>query len=385
MSFVFGVIAYATLISDYGFNLSATAAISVARDDRVARSRVFWETLAVKIALALSCAVAIAIAVPFLPQGALDWKLYTIGFGVVLSGVLTPSWYFQGIERLPILSALTFVTRGAAVPVTLYFVRDASDTAVAMAITVVASGASALLSLAILWIRRELSWMRPNLNGLRETLRGGWHVFMSTAAISLYTNTNAVLLGILTDHRAVAMFVAADKVVKASQLSLAPLSQALYPRISYLMHHERPAAYALIQRSALYIGGFSLALTLGLAVLAPWIIQFLFGRDYSQATAVLRVLSLVPIAVGLSNLFGIQTMLPLGMKREFSAVLVAAGPCNVLLLLVLASSFGARGAAFSVVVTEMAITAAMGIWLWRRQVPIFSGLSALSLRTRGHS
>lgn len=370
MSFVLAVVTYAALIADYGFNLSATAAISVCREDRMARSRLFWETITVKALLAASCGALLVLAMLWLPRVANDRTLYAIAFGNVASSVLTPTWYYHGVERLHVLGAMTLVTRAIAVPATVWLVLGPADTALALGITVTAALASAGLSLGYLLVRKEVAFVAPAFAGLRTTLGDGWHVFISTAAISLYTNSTTVLLGVLANNQAVALFVAAEKVVKASYLVLTPVSQALYPRISYLMSQAREEAFALIRRSSVYVVSIGAMLALMLGGLAPWIIDLLYGPGFASATPVLRCLAPVPLLVGLSNLFGIQTMLPMGMKREFTAVLIASGVVNVALLTLLAPHWGAVGASTSVVVTEALVALAMKAVLWQRGVPL---------------
>jgi O-antigen/teichoic acid export membrane protein len=75
--------------------------------------------------------------------------------------------------------------------------------------------------------------------------------------------------------------------------------------------------------------------------------------------------------IGLSNVFGIQTMLPLGMHRTFSRILMIAGAMNVLLVFALSSLLAATGTAISVLATELFVTGAMATVLVRRKVPIF--------------
>lgn len=367
MSFVLAVIAYATLIADYGFNLTATAAISVKRQDRKARSRIFWETMSVKALLAIACGITMILLLSWVPRAANDASLYVVAFGVVAASVLTPNWYYHGVERLPALGLMTLATRAAAVPATLWLVRSPDDTLLALAITVASGLGASVLSLGGLWVRREVSFFSPALTNIRASLADGWHVFVATAAISLYTNSNTVLLGILAGNRAVALFVAAEKVVKASFLILTPISQSLYPRLSYLMAHDRPQAFVLIRRSAWIVGSVAVALLLGIAGLAPWVIPLLFGPGFADAVPLLQLMSVLPLAIGLSNLLGVQTMLPLGMKREVSVVVIGCGAVNVALLILLVPHWGARGAAISVALTEILVAGAMGAALhWRR-------------------
>jgi len=191
------------------------------------------------------------------------------------------------------------------------------------------------------------------------------------ASISLYTTTNTALLGFIAGPAAVGYYNAAERLTGAAQGLLAPVNQTLYPRISRLMHESRPEAYALIRRALRSVGVFTFILSALLLLLAPYIVSLVYGAKYESAVTVLRWLAAMPFVVGLSNIFGLHTMLPLGMKTTFSRIVLIAGPLNIALLLALANLWGAPGAAVAVLTTEIFVTLAMAVSLWRVAVPIF--------------
>jgi PST family polysaccharide transporter len=81
-------------------------------------------------------------------------------------------------------------------------------------------------------------------------------------------------------------------------------------------------------------------------------------------------MAFVPLMVGLTDLFGVQTMLPLGMKAQFSRVLMASAVLNFSLLAVLANLFGEQGAAATVLIVETLVAAAMAFTLHLQGVPL---------------
>jgi len=94
------------------------------------------------------------------------------------------------------------------------------------------------------------------------------------------------------------------------------------------------------------------------------------GAAYQDAAIILRWLSAIPFIVGISNVLGVQTMLPLGMTRQFTRILLMAGLINLALLGILAAKLGAVGAAIAVLCTEILVVLAMAMELRSRRVPI---------------
>lgn len=360
LNFALAVIAYFVLLADYGFNLSATRQIAVHRDDRTARSRIFWATLGVKGLLALVGALALAVLVAGSTLLRQEAVLLVVGYGAVIGSVLTPTWYFQGVERADFAALATLLPKALAIPLIIWGVGGPADLPLAMGLTVAPSVLSGLWCAAELARSKAVSARWPAVGELRAALADGWHVFVSTAAISLYTTSNTVLLGWLSGPAAVGHFAAADKLLKAAQAATAPVSQALFPRVSHLMHHDRAAAMATLRRLLKWQGGFTLAVSVALFALAPVLVRLLYGEAFEEAATVVRWMSPLPCLIGLSNVFGIQTLLPLGEEKRFSRILLASGIFNLGLLVALAPAHGARGAAMAVTVTELLVTALMG-------------------------
>jgi PST family polysaccharide transporter len=228
-----------------------------------------------------------------------------------------------------------------------------------------------LSCLGFLLLSKELDRVHVTRQELIRVLKDGWHLFVSTASVSLYSTTNTVLLGFVAGSTAVGHYSAAEKMIQAAQGLLAPINQSVYPRISRLMQDSRAAAFALIRKVLRVQGSIAFALSLILVAIAPPLIRVVFGPAYEETIGVLRWLAWLPFLVGLSNVFGVHTMLAMGMKETVSRILVTAGAINVVILFVLAHWFGAVGAAMAVVTTEFFVTAVMALMLKRRNIPIF--------------
>jgi PST family polysaccharide transporter len=83
------------------------------------------------------------------------------------------------------------------------------------------------------------------------------------------------------------------------------------------------------------------------------------------------VLSVLPVVIGLSNIFGIQTLLVHGYKKEFSKILLLSGLVSLFTLLPLCYLFSSIGAAFSVVITEFIVTVLMLKEVLNKKIPLF--------------
>jgi PST family polysaccharide transporter len=364
--------AYFIMLTDYGFNFTATRAVALAGNDRPARSGVFWTTMTAKLVLACVGLAVLGVLTLVLEPLADNAALLLTGYLAVIGSAFTPLWYFQGTERLRVFSTITIAVRAVSVAALFLLVRTPDDLLTAMAITAGVPVAIGAICLLLLMQERAVPYAPVSLAGLRETLHDGWQLFASTTAISLYTTANTVVLGFLAGPAVVGQYGAAERLIGAAQGLVTPLTQSIFPRVSRLMNESQGEAFALLRKLLHLQGLATLALSALIFVSAPYVVTLIYGPDFSGAVAVLRWLSLLPFLVGLSNVFGINTMLPLGMQRMFSGILITAGALHIVALFVLIPAFSAAGAAMAVLLTECAVTLVMGAVLWRKRIPIFS-------------
>ena len=109
------------------------------------------------------------------------------------------------------------------------------------------------------------------------------------------------------------------------------------------MHHARDDAFAFLRKLIVLQGALVLAMSATIYACAPFVVRILYGSSFAPTVGVLRCLALVPFMACMTDLFGVQTMLPMGMKRAFSVILISSGVLNVTLLPPLAMLFAERG------------------------------------------
>lgn len=365
------ILAYGVVLTEYGFNLSATQRMARAQGNHSEINRIFWSVQAAKALLALSALSLLTLAMYVVPQLRAVWPVLLASTPVVFGAVLFPQWLFQGLERMGFVTVCTIAARALSIPLIFWWVKTDQDTWLVALIQTSGTVVAGLLAWSLIWHGKLVAWQRPSFADIQLTLKDGWHIFMSTAAISLYTTTNPVVLGFLSNHTAVGLFTAADKIRQASQSLFAPYSNAVYPRVSALMAQDTRAGLALVRKVMLIQGVLTLSISCSLWLLAPYAVQLVMGQQFEGAVSVLRMLAPVPLLIGLSNVFGIQTMLPLGLKKPFSRIIMASGLINVTLLFVLVPRWHADGAAAAVLVSEGLVTLAMALVLRRADIRLF--------------
>ncbi len=355
------------LLVDYGFSWSGTREIAACRTDRQRVSVIFAGTWAAQWCLVAGAAILLFATVAMSATLRADSVLYAVGFLQVIGNVLFPMWLFQGLEQLKVAAMIQLLSRLGTLPLMVLLVRSPEDLAGAVAFHAVGPLLSGILAVVWLMRTRTVKWQWPNRAGIVGALRVGADMFLGKAAVAVYTAAVPLVLGALAGPAQVGYFVLADRVRNLVQSLLAPISQALFPRLSFLFRTDATQGQALLRRSALITLGIAGAAGVAVFTLAEPIVELLAGLDYAPAATVMRWMAFVPLAVAMSNLLGVQVMIPKGMGRPFSVILSGGALLSIALMYSLIGTARAVGAAQLVLIVEAAVAGAMLVYLGTRK------------------
>jgi len=250
------------------------------------------------------------------------------------------------------------------------FIRHTSDYLYVPLLNSLGAIIAGLLAMWVVFRNFNVGFKMPSFANIKYHLKEGWYIFISTAAISLYTTSNVFILGLFTNNTIVGYYSAAEKIIRAVQGLLGPVSQTMYPYVSKLINESKEAGIKFIRKITLLIGGFSFVLSLIIFIFADLIVKTILGNQYIKSIIILKILAFLPFIIGLSNVFGIQTMLTLNYKKAFSNILIFASVINISLAFILVPMFQDIGISISVVLSEIFVTTSMFLFLQSKDVKI---------------
>lgn len=371
--YAISLITYFQFFTDYGFNLSATRELAICRDDNQNISQIFSSVMFIKLCLCILSFIILLLIVMFIPKFNEDSYVYILTFGMVIGYMLFPTWLFQGLEYMRYTSILNIIGKIVFTVLIFIFIHDTTDYMLVPLINSLGYILVGILGIYIALTKFNIKITIPSIRDIKYHLREGWYVFISTIAINMYTTTNTFLLGLLTNNTLVGYYSIAEKIILAVNGLLNPISQALYPFISRTVKtDDKTRSIEFIRKITKIMTLVGIVLSAGLFIFAKPIILLLFGQSYVNSVIILQIISIVPLAVSLSTVFGVETMLTFNYKKAFTSIVMIGGIIDIVLGIILITLMKEIGIAISFATTEIFITIAMFIFLQRKGIKIIN-------------
>jgi len=163
-------------------------------------------------------------------------------------------------------------------------------------------------------------------------------------------------LGLFTNNTIVGYYSGAEKIIKAVQGLITPISQTIYPYLSKLATDSKEKALIFLKRLIKLVGIITFIISLLIFILAGPIVNIILGSKYQESILPLRILSFIPFIVVLSNVFAIQGLYNFGKQAIVSKYVVIIALLHLAYSYFFIHLYQAIGVAISWTITEILIT-----------------------------
>jgi len=352
----FGLLAFATttvnyfvIITDFGFNLSATREISVHRDDPDKVNEIFNSVMQVKLFLMLVSFALLSLLVFSFDKFRQDSIVYFLTFGTVVGQVFFPVWFFQGMERMKYITYLNILSKLIFTFAIFIFVHKQEDYLFVPALTALGFIVAGVWSLTLIKKDFGVKFRLVSFTIARDYFMDSSQYFLSRVSVSIYTSSNAFVLGLFTNNTVVGYYAMAEKLYQALQGLYLPLVNAIYP---FIAKGRNISLFKKIFSFAV-IGNFILIAFLFLA--SGQLLRLVFGLNAGVMTEdVFRVLLVAALIVVPSILLGYPFLGALGKARHANLSVVYGSVIHFILLslLILTNHVEGFNVAVAVLFTE---------------------------------
>ena len=355
----FGLLAFATttvmyfqILTDYGFNLTATREISIHRDNKEKVIEIFSSVMTIKIILMFVSFFLLSILVFSFEKFSQDALVYFLTFGTVVGQVLFPVWFFQGMERMKYITYLNILSKVIFTIAIFVFVQEQSDFYLVPLLTSIGFLVAGIWSLYLIKKEFGVGFEVQTIDTIKHHLVEGWDIFVSMVFISMYRSSNIIILGLLTNNTIVGYYSIAEKVVKTLQSLQDVVGNTLFPYLSKKFSITNKSFFDLNKRFFKFIFLIYFSLSLITMFSSEYIIYILMGEFNEIAILNLQIMSFVILVGGFNYYYGILGLVSMNYKKDFSKYIIITGLFNLLFCIVSVYLYPNYGASISMIISE---------------------------------
>lgn len=354
VSFAISLTASFVMIASLGIPIYGIREIAKVKNDKEQLSKTYSEILLIQVCwLLISLFIYggwIYFSNTFTDEPMIRW----ISFIHVVGMVGLIYWFYQGIENYKFITVINVLIKLLTIALLYSLVTQKEEYWIYYAIVV---GATLLGSfISILYSFKYVTFQFRGLHFKRH-FKAIMILFGTQIAIGIYINLDVVFLKYLSGEEQVGFYTPAKKLVKVCLLVITSLGTVLIPKISQQIQEGKiRETQELISKSIQFVLIISLPVMVLLTMLAPEIILIFAGPDFNDSILLLQYLVPLIIFIGMSNIFGLQILVPFHKEKQLMIAVLIGAAISVILNVLLIPSSESLGAVYAILITELVIT-----------------------------
>lgn len=360
VSFATSLINYFSMIAQLGIPTYGIRACAQVRDDKEELSRTVHELLFINLVMTVISYIALAMCLLFAPRLQEDRNLYIIvSFTIILTSI-GMEWLYKGLEQYTYITKRSILFKFIALIAMFLLIHKKSDYVIYGGISIFAASASNVMNFIN---AHHYIYMHPvgNYHPMRH-MKAVLIFFAMSVATTIYTNLDTVMLGFMITDADVGYYNAAVKIKTILVSVVTSLSTVLLPRASYYVEHHEMKEFGEITNKAIdFVVLLATPLMLYFILFAKEAIYFLSGSAYAESVLPMQIIMPTLLFIGISNILGIQILVPLGKERVVLFSEIAGAIVDLIINTILIPQFRSAGAAFGTLVAELVVD----LWQYR--------------------
>lgn len=350
-----------TVFVDFGFNISGTREIALAKQDQQKRGELFLAIMTIKFCLIIIAFAILYIVVNTFSRFSVDVNIYLLSFGVVIGQALFPVWFFHGIEKMKVVTFINILAKLIFTLLIFVLVKTKSDYIMVPVYNSLGFIISGLIGFFISFKYLKISI--PKFKLIKQLLFDSTSLFISNFATSLYTASNVFVIGLFLGDIVAGIYSSMEKLILAVKNVYIPVYQAIYP---WLSRQSEKFKTEVIHKLTPVIFILSASITIFILTLSKTILSIIYNNDdITQYANIFRILSFISVFSAFNMLYNMLYFPAVKRYNIRMRIMIFGGLFNISVNLIIVQIFGIYGVTIVVTFTEL-LLAIIGYYFFNR-------------------
>lgn len=361
---------YFIIFSSIGIPFYGIREIAKLKNDKEGRSKLTLELILIQLTLALIFSAIFIFVSLWLHDLRKNLGLVWISCIMIISTSFLIEWFYQGIENYSYITKRSLVIKVISILAILLLIRQTDDHLIYYGITASLILVNALLNIFNFFRRHYVKSEGKILIG--RHIKPLLILFSINVSVSVYTVLDTILLGFFSDPLNVSYYNVPLKLVKIFWVLVSGAGVVLIPRIASLSLEKNENGITEIMTKSFNIVILLTIPFCGICLAFPEQILFIIsGNKYLFAVNSLRILSIVPLIIGICNVMGTQYLMPIGKEKHILYATVLGLIISLCLNFILIPNYKFIGTSIACVISELSVCIYIYISAKRRTRIVF--------------
>jgi O-antigen/teichoic acid export membrane protein len=371
-SYTNSIAQYFVLFGGLGLSLYGTREIAYFRDDINKMSQIFWELAITRFIIMLIGYLVYIISI--LIYGKYTQMFIAEGFWII-GAAFDISWLFQGLEKFQVTVLRNFFVKIVGLFLIFMLVDSSNDLFVYIMII---TGSQLVGFLTLFpYLKSTVNIVPLRHLRLAKHIKEGVALFIPQVATQIYLPINKMMLGIFAGVTSSGFYAYSDNIIRMLLAVITAVGTVFLPNIAHkFASGDKHSLVDTLLKTVHGIWIVSVPMMFGLMALAQPFTDIFFGPGFGTVAELIRLESIVVFIIGITNIVGMQYLIPVRKVKVYSSSVVLGSVANVVFNIPLIRLSGAKGAVIGTVIAELVVLLYQ-LWVERdviRVSKLFSGL-----------
>lgn len=375
VNFATSFISYFTMVAQLGIPTYGIRACASVRDDKTKLTRTVHELLAINLIMSILSYLVLFILLFTVPKLQDDRTLYIIVSANILLTSIGVEWLYKALEQYTYITIRSIIFKLIALIAMFVLIHEQKDYVIYGGISIFAGCASNVMN--FINAHKYIGIKPVGDYHLKRHLKAVGVFFAMSCATTIYLHLDTIMLNfMIPDADAdVGYYGAATKIKTILVSIVTSLGTVLLPRVSYYIKQNLMTEFNNITKKALnFVFLLATPLTVYFMIFAKKGIYFLCGDQYDNAIIPMQIIMPTLILIGITNILGIQILVPLGKEKYVLYSEIAGAITDLVLNAILIPFYASSGAAIGTLVAEFVVLVVQYMVLKKEVTPAFKAI-----------
>lgn len=351
-SYTFSIVQYFIILGTLGVSMYGNRQIAYERDDKEKMSKTFWSITFLK---SITTTIALLVYIVIFGFNKEYGNVYLIQSINILAATFDISWLYMGLEDFKKTVTRNLIVKIIGVICIFIFVKSYDDLYKYISINALMT----ILGNLVMWmyVPKTVSKVKIKFSDIIEHVVPTIQLFIPQIAAQIYLVLDKTMLGTLANTGEVGLYEQSEKIIKLVLGLVTSLGVVMLPRMSNtFVNGDNEKMNGYLNKSLQGVAYVSIPMSVGLAAVSNEFVPWFFGPDFGAVSYLMIILTPILFFIAISNVLGIQYLLPTNRTKEFTASITMGAIINVILNFILIPHYKAMGTCIATVIAEFCVT-----------------------------